>query len=154
MLQFLFSEKKFIRIDLNLHKTSIIVLDGLQVWSIPRRPECSRVLSAMRGRREPIRCQTECQPWAFSDLTSSIQTLQTTLNEEINKKQMEHGEKLSAPAGARGEGRAVFACRRCPFDSVKQLNTKRLYIKRLCLSWSFLYTVYPTALRCSTRDVL
>ena len=27
--------------SLNLHKTSIIALDGLQVWSIPVRRECS-----------------------------------------------------------------------------------------------------------------
>lgn len=30
-----------IRSSLNLHKTSIKALDGLQVWSIPIRPECS-----------------------------------------------------------------------------------------------------------------
>lgn len=30
-----------IRSSLNLHKTSIIALDGLQVWSIPIRRECS-----------------------------------------------------------------------------------------------------------------
>lgn len=33
--------KMIIRSSVNLHKTSIIALDGLQVWSIPIRLKCS-----------------------------------------------------------------------------------------------------------------
>lgn len=32
--------KMIIRSSLNLHKTSIIALDGLQVWNIPIRLKC------------------------------------------------------------------------------------------------------------------
>lgn len=114
--------------SLNLHKTSIIALDGLQVWSIPIRCECSittapwpripaRILlflcslpsgttGSQSGGRLGVNCELGVRK-AFSQFTSTIQIPSCMGINEARR---------SAPAidaKRTGEGETVFARPRC-----------------------------------------